>query len=114
MNFWPSQIPLALHAWLPVGLAAFVPLALVAALVPLSRRRARAIATVLALRTVVLLGFVFVTLVAVAAVSVVHAGLGELRQRHEADVRSLARELEQLPGAMLPVEAPLRFTLFRA
>lgn len=114
MNFWPSQIPLALHAWLPIGLAAFVPLALLAMLVPLSRRRARAIATVLALRTMVMLGVGFATLVAVSAVSVVHTGLVELRQRHEGDVRKLANELELVPHALLTVEAPLRFTLFRA
>src|ERR1043166_1412318 len=69
MTLWPSQISLAVHAWLPLGLAAFVPLVLLAALVPLSRRRARAIATVLALRTVLMLGVGFATLVAVATVS---------------------------------------------
>lgn len=111
---WPSQIPLVVHAWLPLGLAAFVPLLLLMAIIPLSRRRARSIATVLALRTVVLLGVGFATLVAVAALSVVHTGLSELRQRHEADVRGLARELELVQPAMLPVESQLRFTLFRA
>ena len=114
MNLWPTQIPLAVHAWLPISLAAFVPLALLAVLVPISRRRARSIATVLALRTVVLLGAGFAILVTVAAVSVVHTGLRELRQRHEDDVRGLAHELQRVQPGLLAVEAPLRFELFRA
>ena len=77
MMLWPSQVPLVVHAWLPLGLAAFVPLLLLMAIIPLSRRRARSIATVLALRTVVLLGVGFATLVAVAALAVVHTGLSE-------------------------------------
>lgn len=114
LNFWPAQIPLAVHAWLPVSIAAAVPLVLLAILVPLARRRARAIATVLALRTVVLLGAGFAILVAVAAVSVVHTGLGELRVRHEADVRSVAHNLERVPAGLLSTEATLQFTLYRA
>ena len=114
MTLWPANIPVALHAWLPLGLATLVPLLLLAAFVAVSRRRARAIATVLALRTVLLLGVGFAILVTVATVSVVHTGLRELRQRHESDVRALAHELERVPRALLPAEAPLRFALFRA
>jgi diguanylate cyclase (GGDEF)-like protein/PAS domain S-box-containing protein len=114
MNFLPAHVPLALRAWLPLGLAAFVPLALIAAIAPFSRRRARAIATVLALRTVALLGLGFAALIAVATVSVVQTGLRELRQRHESDVRGLAQEIERVPAGLLAVEAQLRFTLFRA
>src|SRR5579885_891554 len=91
MTLWPSQIPLAVRAWLPLGLAAFVPLVLLVATMWLSRRRARAIATVLALRAVLLLGFGFALLVAVATVSVVSTGLRELRQRHEGEVRAVAQ-----------------------
>ncbi len=114
MSFWPAQIPLAVHAWLPLSLAVFVPLAVLAILVPISRRGGRSIATVLALRTVMFLGVGFAILVAVAAVSVVHTGLGELRQRNEAEVRTLAHELQSVPRNLLPVEAQLRFALFRA
>src|SRR5690348_4535417 len=112
MNFWPAQVPLAVHAWLPLSLAVFVPLAALAILVPISRRGGRSIATVLALRTVMFLGAGFAILVAVAAVSVVHTGLGELRQRNEAEVRTLAHELQSVPRNLLPVEAQLRFALF--
>jgi diguanylate cyclase (GGDEF)-like protein/PAS domain S-box-containing protein len=114
MTFWPLNIPLAIHAWLPLGLATLVPLLLLAAFIATSRRGAHAIATVLALRTVLLLGVGFATLVSVATLSVVHTGLRELRQRHESQVRDLARELERVPRALLPAEAPLRFALFRA
>jgi diguanylate cyclase (GGDEF)-like protein/PAS domain S-box-containing protein len=114
MTLWPANFPLALHAWLPLGLAALVPLALLAAFIAASRRRLPAIATVLALRTVLLLGAGFAILVSVATFSVVHTGLRELRERHESDVRTLAHELERVPRAMLPGEAPLRFALFRA
>src|SRR5581483_11617094 len=81
---------------------------------PLVRRRARGIATVLALRTVVLLGVGFTILAAVATVSVIHTGLVELRQRHEADVRALAGDLGRAPNALLTGEAQLRLALFRA
>lgn len=114
MSFWPTQVPIAVHAWLPLSLAAFVPLVVLAVLVPISRRRARAIATVLALRTVVLLGFGFAVLVTVAAASVVHTGLTELRQRHERDVQGLAQELSLVPAGLLTIETQLRSTLLRA
>ncbi|HXT17408.1 MAG TPA: diguanylate cyclase [Gemmatimonadaceae bacterium] len=113
MSFWPSQIPLAIHAWLPLGLAAFVPLALLAAVIWLPHR-ARAIATVLSLRTVLVLGLGFALLVAVATVSVVHTGLSELRQRHESGVRGLAGELARTGPARVALEGPLKLTLFRA
>lgn len=113
MNLWPIQVPIAAYAWLPLGVAATVPLALLL-LIPLLRRRARALATVIALRTVGLLGVGFAILVAVTAFSIVHTGLSELRQRHEADIRSLAHDLATVPPTLLPVEAQLRSTLFAA
>jgi diguanylate cyclase (GGDEF)-like protein/PAS domain S-box-containing protein len=114
MNPWLTQIPLALHAWLPLGLAACVPLLLLSAIVTGARRRARGIATVLAVRTVVLLGVGFAFLVAIATIAVVHTGLVELRQRHEGDVQSLAADLARIPNALITGEARLRLTLLRA
>ena len=113
MNLWPTQIPIAAHAWLPLGIAASVPLALLA-LIPLARQRARSLATVVAFRTVAMLGVGFAILVAVTAFSIVHTGLTELRQRHEADIRALAQNLGTVSPALLPVEAQLRSTLFVA
>ncbi|HEY4307268.1 MAG TPA: sensor domain-containing diguanylate cyclase [Gemmatimonadaceae bacterium] len=113
MNLWPAQIPLAAHAWLPVAIAASVPLALLA-LIPVFRRRARAIATVMAFRTVAMLGVGFAILVAVTAFSIVHTGLTELRRRHDAEIRTLAQNLGSVPPSFLPVEAQLRSTLFAA
>lgn len=113
MNLWPTQIPIAAHAWLPLGVAASAPLALIA-LVPLLRRRARSLATVIALRTVGLLGAGFAILVAVAAFAIVETGLTELHRRHERDVRTLAQGLGTVPARLLPVEAQLRSTLFSA
>ena len=113
MNLWPTQIPIAAHAWLPLGIAASVPLALLA-LIPLARRRARSLATVVAFRTVAMLGVGFAILVAVTAFSIVHTGLTELRQRHEANIRALAQNLGTVSPALLPVEAQLRSTLFVA
>ncbi len=113
MNLWPTQIPIAAHAWLPLGIAVSVPLALLA-LIPLARRRARALATVVAFRTMAMLGVGFALLVAVTAFSIVHTGLTELRQRHEGDIRALAQGLGAVPSTLLPVEAQLRSTLFVA
>ena len=113
MNLWLTQIPLALHAWLPLGLAASVPV-LLALMVPRARLGARGIATVLALRTVVLLGVGFTILASVSTMAVVHTGLVELRQRHEADVRSLAADLDRIPNALMSGEAQLRLALLRA
>jgi diguanylate cyclase (GGDEF)-like protein/PAS domain S-box-containing protein len=112
MSLWP-QIPIAAYAWLPLAVAASVPLALLA-FIPLTRRRVRALATAIALRTVALLGVGFTILVAVTAFSIVHTGLGELRQRHEAAVRTLAQGLGAVPPTLLAVEAQLRSTLFVA
>ncbi|HEY4131255.1 MAG TPA: sensor domain-containing diguanylate cyclase [Gemmatimonadaceae bacterium] len=114
MNLWLTQLPLALHAWLPLGLAASVPLLLLTAAMPHARRRARGIATVLALRTVVLLGVGFAILAAVATLAVVHTGLVELRQRHESDVRSVAADLSRTPNALMSGEAQIRLALLRA
>jgi diguanylate cyclase (GGDEF)-like protein len=114
MNLWLTQLPLALHAWLPLGLAASVPLLLLTAAIPHARRRARGIATVLALRTVVLLGVGFAILAAVATLAVVHTGLVELRQRHESDVRSVAADLSRIPNALMSGEAQIRLALLRA
>jgi diguanylate cyclase (GGDEF)-like protein/PAS domain S-box-containing protein len=113
MTLWPTQIPIAAHAWLPLGVAASVPFALVA-LIPLARRRARALATVIAFRTMALLGVGFALLVAVTAFSIVHTGLSELRQRHEGEIRALAQNLSTVSATLLPVEAQLRSTLFAA
>jgi diguanylate cyclase (GGDEF)-like protein/PAS domain S-box-containing protein len=113
MTPWPTQIPIATHAWLPLAIAASVPLALLA-LIPLARRRARALATVIAFRTVAMLGVGFALLVAVTAFSIVHTGLTELRRRHDADIRALAQDLGTVSPALLPVEAQLRSTLFAA
>jgi diguanylate cyclase (GGDEF)-like protein/PAS domain S-box-containing protein len=113
MNLWPIQIPIAARAWLPLGVAGAVPLILIA-LIPLLRRRARSLATVIALRTVGLLGVGFAILVAVAAFAIVETGLSELHGRHEREVRSLAQGLATVPATLLPVEAQLRSTLFAA
>jgi diguanylate cyclase (GGDEF)-like protein len=110
----PTQLPLPLQTWIPLGLAALAPLVLLAVVAPLSRRRARGIATVLALRTVVLLSFGFAALAAVATISVVRTGLRELRERHIPAVRTLARELEQMPLGLSGPNAPLGLALFRA
>ncbi len=114
MRLWPAQLALPVHAWLPLGLAALAPLLLVAVIVPLSRRRGRGIATVLALRTVVVLAIGFATLATVASVAVVHTGLGELTKRHTADVRSLAGEVERTALGLAAGDAQLRLTLLRA
>ncbi len=111
---WVEQIPLPVQAWLPLGLAALAPLLLLAVVAPLSRRRARGIATVLALRTVVVLGVGFATLATVATVSVVHTGLRELRDRHETGLRALVRDLEAMPLGLAGANARLRLTLYQA
>src|SRR5512133_3540867 len=75
MNLWWLRLTLPSQTWLPLGLAALAPLVLIAVLVPLSRKRGRGIATVFALRTVVVLGFGFATLATVATMAVVRTGL---------------------------------------
>ena len=113
MNFF-TQLPLPPQAWVPLGLAALAPLVLLAVIAPLSKRRARGIATVLALRTVVLLSLGFAVLAAVATVSVVQTGLRELRERHAPAVRTLANQLAQMPLGLAGANAQLGLTLFRA
>ena len=108
------QVPILSYAWLPLGLAALAPLVLVALVVLRSRRGRRGIATVLALRTVFVLAFGFMTLTAVATVSVVQTGLRELGQRHAADVHALAENLQRTPLGPSAASAPLPLTLFRA
>ncbi|MGH7617974.1 MAG: diguanylate cyclase domain-containing protein [Gemmatimonadaceae bacterium] len=114
MRLWSAELALPVHAWLPLGLAALAPLVLVAVIVPVSRRRGRGIATVLALRTVVVLAIGFAMLAAVASVAVVQTGLGDLTKRHSADVRGLAAELERSPLGLAAGDAQLRLTLLRA
>jgi diguanylate cyclase (GGDEF)-like protein len=95
-------------------LAALAPLTLLALSAALSQRKARGIATVLALRTVVLLSLGFAVLATVATVSVLQTGLRELRERNTPAVRTLARDLEQMPLGLFGPNAPLGLTLFRA
>ncbi|HVX38489.1 MAG TPA: sensor domain-containing diguanylate cyclase [Gemmatimonadaceae bacterium] len=106
-------IALPPRAWLPLALAVLAPLALLGA-AWLSRRRARGIATVLALRTVVLLGIGFAVLAGIATFFVFNTGLSELHQRHEADVRALAREVGASPLGLAGADAQLHLALFRA
>src|SRR5256885_1121548 len=113
MKLSSAQLGLPVHAWVPLGLAALAPLVFVAVIVPLSRRRGRGIATVLALRTVVVLGFGFAILAMVASVSVVRTGLSELAQRHVADLHSLAEDVERNPLGLAGGDAQLRLTLLR-
>ena len=100
-------------SWLPLALAAVAPLVLLV-LAGVSRRRARGIATVLALRTIVLLGVGFAVLAGIATVFVFNTGLSELHQRHEADVRALARDVAASPLGLAGADAQLRLALFRA
>ncbi len=106
-------IALPPRAWLPLALAVLAPIALLA-LAGVSRRRARGIATVLALRTVVLLGVGFAGLAGTATMFVFDTGLSELHQRHEADVRALARSIAASPLGLVGVDAQLQLALFRA
>jgi diguanylate cyclase (GGDEF)-like protein len=95
-------------------LAALAPLLVFAFSTALSQRKAGGIATVLALRTVVLLSLGFAVLATVATVSVLQAGLRELRARNAPQVRTLAIDLEQMPMGLFGPNAPLGLTLFRA
>ncbi|MDB4878384.1 MAG: phosphodiesterase [Gemmatimonadetes bacterium] len=61
-----------------------------------------------------LLSLGFALLAGVATISVVRTGLRELRERHLPAVRTLARELEQMPLGLSGPNAPLGLTLFRA
>jgi diguanylate cyclase (GGDEF)-like protein len=113
MNLWLMHLALPVQAWLPLGLALLAPLLVVAVALPLSRRRSRGIATVLALRTVTLLAVGFAVLATVATVAVVHTGLRELAGRHAADVRSLADALERKPFGLGAADTQLRLALFQ-
>ncbi|HEY9225221.1 MAG TPA: sensor domain-containing diguanylate cyclase [Gemmatimonadaceae bacterium] len=113
MNLWMAQLALPVHAWRPLGLSAIVPL-LLAAVILLSRRRGRGIATALTLRTIVVLSIGFGVLATVATVALVHTGLRELRQRHAADVHTLADQVEHGPLGIGAGDALLKLTLFRA
>jgi diguanylate cyclase (GGDEF)-like protein/PAS domain S-box-containing protein len=114
MRLWSAQLALPVHAWLPLGLAALAPLVLVAVIVPVSRRRGRGIATVLALRTVVVLAIGFAMLATIASIAVVHTGLGELAKRHTQEVRTLADVVERNPLGLSGGDAQFRLTLVRA
>src|SRR4051812_49086083 len=114
MSLWSLRLSLPGQTWLPLGLATLAPLVLAAVLLPLSRRRDRGIALVLALRSAVLLGFGFAILATVATIAVVRTGLTELRQRRLADVRALVQALEQSPIGPVGGEALLQLGLFRA
>lgn len=114
MRSWPAELALPVHAWLPLGLAALAPLVLVAVIAPILRYRGRGIATVLALRTVVVLAIGFATLATVASVAVVQTGLGDLTKRHISDVRALADAVERTPLGLAAGDAQLRLTLVRA
>jgi diguanylate cyclase (GGDEF)-like protein/PAS domain S-box-containing protein len=85
-----------------------------AVLLPLSRRRGRGLATVFALRTVILLGFGFATVATVATVAVVRTGLTELHRRRMADVRALAQTIENSRLGLTGAEGLLQLGLFRA
>src|SRR4051812_44576887 len=113
MNPWSAQFALPVYSWVPLGLAALVPLLLLALILPLSRRRGRGIATALTLRSMVLLAAGFGLLAVVATFSVVRTGLRELRQRHATDSRALADGLEHGPLGLAKGDAQLRLTLFR-
>jgi diguanylate cyclase (GGDEF)-like protein/PAS domain S-box-containing protein len=95
-------------------LAIVAPLLLVAVLLPLSQRRNRGIATLLALRSVALLGFGFPTLAVVTTVAVVRTGLTELQARRIQVVRDLATDIEHSSGGPAGHEAMAKLGQFRA
>ncbi|MEP6492571.1 MAG: sensor domain-containing diguanylate cyclase [bacterium] len=113
MGNWSTQFAMPGDAWLPLGLGALAPL-LLAGVIVASRSRRRGIATVLALRTVLVLGFGFAVLAAVATLAVVQTGLNELRERHRPDLRALGDILERNPLGPVSGDAVLRLALFRA
>ncbi len=99
---------------LPLALGGLAPLVLGAVYLPLSARRQRRIATLLTLRSVLLLALGFAALSAVAAVSVVGAGIRELHDRHAANARSLGDAIAQVPLSPVSGAAQLTLALFRA
>ena len=113
MSLWSLRLSLSGATWLPLGLAALAPLVFVAVLLLLSRRRGRGIATLFALRSVVLLGFGFLALTTVATIAVVRTGLTELHHRRVSDVGALARDIERSPMGPAGREASLRVSDFR-
>lgn len=113
MNLWLMHLALPVQAWLPLALAILAPMVSITVVLPLSRRRSRGIATVLALRTVTLLAAGFAVLIAVATFAVVHTGLRELAERHLSDVRLLADSFERGPLGIGAVDTQLRLELFR-
>ncbi|HEX3866680.1 MAG TPA: hypothetical protein VHV78_07985, partial [Gemmatimonadaceae bacterium] len=110
MRLWvlPSQV------WLPLALGAVAPLLLGAVYILFTRRRQHRIATALTLRSVLLLGFGFATLAAVATVSVVRAGFREIRDRHASSIRALGTEIGRVPLGPTSGAAQLSLELFRA
>lgn len=100
-------LPLPVHAWLPLGLAALAPLALLAVFAPPWRRQVRGIAAALALRTVLVLGLGTATIATVATVSVVRAGLRELRDRHDPRLHALASVIEATATGRYSADASL-------
>jgi diguanylate cyclase (GGDEF)-like protein/PAS domain S-box-containing protein len=113
MRVWPPELALPVHPWLPLGLAALAPLVLVTVVLPLSRRRGRGIATVLALRTVIVVSAGFALLAMVASGALVHTGIGDLYKRHIADARALADGIERSPLGLSAGDARLRLMLLR-
>jgi diguanylate cyclase (GGDEF)-like protein/PAS domain S-box-containing protein len=111
MGLWPARMALPVAAWLPLGLTAVAPLLLVAIAIPVSR--GRGIATVLALRTAVVLSAGLALLATTASVAVVHTGLGDLSNRHAADARAFAAEIERAPLGLAGSDARLRLILLR-
>jgi diguanylate cyclase (GGDEF)-like protein/PAS domain S-box-containing protein len=113
MDLWLPQLALPVRAWIPLGIAALAPL-LLAAIIPFTRRRGRGIATALTLRTVVVLSVGFGVLAAIATFAVARAGLRELNQRHAADVRGFAAQLEAAPLGLNAGDTQLNLTKFGA
>lgn len=113
MDLSLPQLALPVRAWIPLGIAAIAPLVL-AAIIPFTRRRGRGIATALTLRTVVVLSVGFGVLAAIATFAVARAGLRELNQRHAADVRVFAAQLENAPLGLNAGDVQLNLTKFGA
>jgi diguanylate cyclase (GGDEF)-like protein/PAS domain S-box-containing protein len=102
------------QTWLPLGLAIVAPLLPIAALLPLSQRRRRGIATLLALRSVALLGFAFATLAVVATVAVMRTSLTELQSQRIQVVRDLATDIQYSSGGPAGHESMAKLGEFRA
>src|SRR4051812_44972010 len=83
---WIPQTLIPADALVPLATAAAVPLLLLAALMALTRWRGQSIATVMTLRTLVVLGAGFAALAAVAVIGIVQTGLSEIRARHDGGI----------------------------